>query len=112
MSELHSDNTLPKSMILRSKDEVKSLFDQGTFKRLKFVTLIFMKTELQKVGFFVTKRHGNAVRRNKVKRWLREIYRMNKNRYTGYTVVFLVNRPSRFSYNELSDDVLSGELRS
>ena len=111
MSELNSDNTLPKSLILRSRLEIKDIFETGTFKRLKFVTLVYMKTELQKAGFFVTKKYGNAVKRNKVKRWLREIYRQNKSVFEGYSIVFLVNRPQRFTYNDLADDILSRDLK-
>ena len=110
MSETLSDNTLPRSLILRSKDDIKQIFEKGTFKRLKYVTLIYMKTEQQKAGFFVTKKYGNAVKRNKAKRWLREIYRQNKPKYANYSIVFLVNKPHSFSYNELEKDILSRDI--
>lgn len=110
MLDYLKDNSLPKSLVLRSKKDIREIFENGTYKRLKIVTLVYMKTELQKAGFFVTKRHGNAVRRNKVKRWLREIYRTNKDKFSGYSIVFLVNKPIQFDFNDLSLDILNRDL--
>ncbi len=110
MSDSVLDNTLPKDIILRSKLEVTDLFDSGTFDRRKSVTLIFKESEQTMVGFFVSKRCGKAHDRNKIKRWLREIYRCNKNQFIGFKLIFLVNRPLRISFEEFRKIILSKAL--
>lgn len=50
------------------------------------------KTGMRRVGITVSSRVGNAVVRNRVKRWLREVVRTEKNVLCGMDVV-LVARP-------------------
>jgi ribonuclease P protein component len=106
------DNTLPKSIILRRRLEIKDLFDTGKFDRRKSVTLIFKESEQSMVGFFVSRRCGKAHDRNKIKRWLREIYRCNKENFKGYKVIFLVNRPLHLTFDQLQQKILEKPIES
>lgn len=90
---------------LRKSGEFKDVTQTGR----KFVTgsLVFFakETETRKLGLIVTKKIGNAVVRNKIKRKLRDIFRtvpaMNQNR--SY-VVIARQKSRQFSYQELKRD--------
>lgn len=65
-----------------------------------------LPSQSEMIGFFVNKRCGNAVKRNKIKRWMREIYRQNKSHFSGYKVILYTKRPLIYTYQELADDIL------
>ena len=75
-------DTLPRSAILRGRDTFASVFEQGQSTRsgrliVKF--LVAPSSERSVVAGFVLRRgSGNAVRRNRVKRLLREAYRLER----------------------------------
>lgn len=112
MSLRVTDNTLPKDIILRRRLEIKEIFDSGVFDRRRGLTLICKESEQSMVGFFVSKRCGKAHERNHIKRWLREIYRCNKNHFEGFKVIFLVQRPLNLTFGELRSVILDKALRS
>ena len=61
-----------------------------------------------RLGFTVGKKVGNAVMRNRVRRRLREIYRLHEDRLSpGYDVVVVARTRAAFStYRQLDDSFL------
>ena len=85
-----SDFKLPKEEKLKHKKEIALLFEKGKWKtcdNLRIMTLnLDMKPQEdfsfdhQKIGVSVSKKHfKRAHDRNRIKRLLRECYRLNKN---------------------------------
>ena len=76
--------TYPKNEKLKSKKLIDQLFSEGqsvsTFPlRLVYLSITFDDTVLAKTGVSVSKKNfKNAVDRNRIKRLLREAYRLNK----------------------------------
>ncbi|HEY5687116.1 MAG TPA: ribonuclease P protein component [Yeosuana sp.] len=79
--------TFNKKEKLKSKKLIDSLFSEGQSVSAYPLRLVFMPThfedgELFKTGVSVSKRHfKRAVDRNRIKRLLRESFRLNKSRY-------------------------------
>ncbi|HOO60561.1 MAG TPA: ribonuclease P protein component, partial [Candidatus Mcinerneyibacteriales bacterium] len=62
----------------KKKSQFEQVFEQGRKIRTEYFTIFFRKAKQKQVGIIVTKKHGNAVYRNRVKRLVRELYRTNK----------------------------------
>lgn len=72
----------PRTEKLKNKKEISLLFEQGkwfSYKELSIISLQKEDLDSPKVGVSVSKRFfKRAVDRNRVKRLLREVYRLNK----------------------------------
>lgn len=77
----------PQHEKLKSKKRIEQLFAEGKALTVFPLRLIYLKTTHQdntgnKTGVSVSKRlHKKAVTRNRIKRQLREAYRLNKPKY-------------------------------
>ena len=77
------DFSLPRAKILRGKKNFQHLFEgDAILFRAEYVNLrfrLFPKDEnLYQMGFIVKKRLGKAAKRNRVKRLLKEAFRLNQ----------------------------------
>jgi len=74
--------TLPKSHILSGRRNFEELFTGSSFLSYKDVNLRYAiypeAARKHLVGFIAPKKIGNAVQRNRTKRFLREAYRLNQ----------------------------------
>ena len=77
--------SFPRTDRLTSRRQFKTVYDQGCRVRGLTVTVFGLENRLGRcrVGFTVTRKLGNAVMRNRIKRILREVYRVNRLSKTG-----------------------------
>lgn len=85
---------LKKSEIVRGKKDFQKVYSQGKSYADKNIVLYVLHDEKYngKVGFAAGKKLGCAVVRNRVKRLLREAYRLCKNKISGDCAIILVGR--------------------
>jgi len=73
---------LPRKNILRGKDNFQRMFKEGIHFHAKTIDLKFLifpdSSEEFRIGFVASKRLGNAVKRNHIKRIMREAFRLNQ----------------------------------
>lgn len=73
------ENFTPEERISKKKDFLR-LYKTGKRYRGKYFILIYLLNELtfSRVAVVASKKLGNAVKRNRTKRWLRTLFRRNK----------------------------------
>lgn len=107
--------TLPKSERLKGKTAISALMTKGRWGRtaaLKYCCLKKEESEPNKIMVSVPKRlFKQAVRRNLLKRRLREVYRVRKHMARGIDILFLYNINEILSQEEIGkqvEDILHG----
>lgn len=72
--------TLSPQERIRKKEDFSRLYTQGRRYHGKYIILIYLSNsvDLSRMSAVVSKKHGNAVRRNRIKRQIRALFRMNK----------------------------------
>lgn len=97
---------------LKSKKAIEQLFTNGKAVTAYPLRLVYLKTEFEdgsilKTGVSVSKRlHKTAVARNRIKRLLREAYRLNKPHYfnnssTSYAFMILYLSKDATTFNKI-----------
>ncbi len=110
--------TYPKNEKLKSKKSIELLFSEGQSVskyplRLVYVENSFENEELIKFGVSVSKKYfKNAVDRNRLKRILRECYRLNKNIIQEsvdkpMAMMFFYQSKEVLSYQEINEKTIS-----
>ena len=108
--------TFGKEEKLKSKKQIEQLFAEGNIVKEFPVLMKFLKTDVNefpiKVAFSVPKKNFKlAVHRNRIKRLLRETYRLNKhillNNVEGkYVIMFIYTDKTEWNYNELEEKMI------
>jgi len=106
--------TYNKHEKLKSRKLIKQLFENGKAISIYPLRLIYLKVEhesnfLLQTGVSVSKRNFKlAVDRNRIKRMMREVYRLNKNMLyesldDKYIFMFIYLGKTEIEYNKLDD---------
>lgn len=102
---------MKKTEAIKLNKEFKSLYYRGGCFVSKRIVIYLRKNKFNKdinrLGLTVSKKIGNAVMRNKVRRRLKEIYRLNEDRLlSGYDLVIVARSTAAdASYFELDKDM-------
>lgn len=89
----------------------KRVYTQGEKFTGKYVVMYLLKTDTPDVsmGLSVSKRRGPAFKRNLIKRWIRESFRLSKNKAgVGFMVVFVARSKiaeSQTSFAKVNDEI-------
>jgi len=96
---------------LTKNHEFKRLYNKGKSVASKFVVIYCIRNgkDENKLGITVSTKLGGAVQRNRVRRRLKEIYRLNEHTLLkGYNIVLVARLRCRFArWNELEASVMS-----
>jgi len=80
---------------IRKRNDFLSLYKKGKRYRGKYFNLIYFSNSLNfsRMAVVVSKKIGNSVKRNKIKRWMRSLFRMNKNLLkNSFDIIFVVKK--------------------
>lgn len=107
----------PHQEKLKQKKEISELFERGKWKTSGNIRIVSFRKEENKgpkVGVSVSKRYfKKAVDRNRIKRLLRECYRLNREAFAAafgdnsVAMIFWVSSEKPHHYNEVLKDFLN-----
>ena len=98
---------------LKGSVDFKRVLRQGKYASSKNLA-VYVKAnnslvEENRLGICVSKKHGNSVVRNKLKRWAREVYRsFEQEILKGYNIVVLYRKGTdinKLDFNALKDEM-------
>ena len=98
---------------LKKNYEFKNVLNKGKFYKGKYVTIYIQKNNKEKniIGIAVSKKIAKANKRNRLKRLIRESYRLQKeNLLKGFNIVFIWNKGTQIkdvNYSVVSEDIIS-----
>ena len=106
------ENSLEKNLILKKRIEIADTLRRGKRFDCRTIRIILLPNpELKKfkVAFLVSKRLGReSVLRNKIKRWFREIFRVNKRYFPDQVQIIMTSQKpyTELDFSSLTNDFL------
>lgn len=98
------------TVTLKKNYEFRRLYSKGTSSAAPCLVFYCRKTRYpnNRIGFTVSNKVGNAVVRNRIRRRLREIYRLHEHEFSsGYDMVVVARmRAANADYHRLERDFL------
>lgn len=105
MDKKSSNFKLKKKEILRGNEKFNSIFKNGDKLSGHFVSIFYLRSESRKIGFVVAKKVKTAVMRNRFKRILREIYRLNKDKFPEKLEIILYAKGTNDNFSILQKEI-------
>jgi ribonuclease P protein component len=98
---------LDKNEIIRRSPSISAIFNQGRFKRGRSFDVAFKFGINRQAAFAATKRIRTAVARNRIKRRLREAYRLEKSRFNERVQLVLIGHENvaQMPFDDLRDEM-------
>jgi len=77
---------------IKKRQEFLSLYKKGNRYKGKYFNLVYFPNDLDysRMAVIVSKKIGNAVSRNKIKRWMRDLFRRNKDLLKDHLDILIV----------------------
>ncbi len=96
---------MKKKNVIKKYLEFKEILNLRKFKRNSLFTIYYRDNEINKtrVGILITKKHGNAVKRNLIKRQIRNIIDHSLDYKDSKDLIIVISKqynPNEFKRNE------------
>ncbi len=101
-------SNFPGYLRIRKSSEFKEVFEKGNKLNGEHYTLVYSENSLgfPRLGLVVGKKCGNVVKRNRIKRVLREVFRRNKSHFDALDLLIIARRKSEtLNYNEAEEEI-------
>lgn len=104
-------NKMNNTESLKKNNEFKRLFLKGKWYKGKYLVVYFLKNrlEINRLGIAVGSKKITIVERNRIRRVIRESYRINEERFNiGYDIVILWKGSEKeIKLSEIENDLLN-----
>ena len=104
---------MKKTDTIKKNYEFKNVFLKGKYFSGKYIEIFYMKNnkKINNIGIAISSKITNAVGRNKIKRLIKENYRLiEDNINLGYDIIFLWKKRqdiSNANYYNIKNDILN-----
>lgn len=99
---------------LKNSREFNPIYNKGTKIYTKYTIIFIQPTQIQKFGFVTSKKVGNAVKRNRIRRIFRSVIRTDIDKFkTNYSYIIVAKKNCledfyKLNYSLLKKDILNG----
>ena len=91
---------------LKKQKDFDFVFNKGIRSYSKTITLLYVKSKDLKFGISLSKKHGKAVLRNRIKRIIRAAFKSYiKNIKEGYYIVLLPKVSDNYNFFDIKKDI-------
>ena len=91
---------------LKKQTDFQKLFGRGKRAFSPSLTLLYRSSEKMSMGLSVGKKHGKAVKRNRIKRLLREAFRAEMDGMNGvYSIILVPKVAEKYSLKTYRDHI-------
>lgn len=91
---------------LKKEKDFNLVFGKGKRLYSRNLTLLYLKSDQLKVGYAVSKKHGGSVKRNRIKRLLRESFRSFTPTITqNFFFIFIPKVKENYCLEEIKNDM-------
>lgn len=91
---------------LKRESDFNKIFSKGKRVYAKSLAMLYIKSDKLKIGYSVSKKHGKAVTRNRVKRLLRAAASQAfKDSQAKINVVFMPKVSEKYEYERFKEDM-------
>ena len=103
---------MKKTETLKKNYEFKYVLTKGNYYSGKYIEAFYIKNNLNinKIGIAISTKYAKAVKRNYLKRIIRESYRLNEEKAgIGNSVIFLIKKKSNIdeiTFERIKNDVI------
>lgn len=112
MHEVFEKKDMKNTEMLKKNYEFRLVLTKGSYYSGKCIEAFYIKNNLKinKIGIAIKTKLGKAVKRNHLKRLIRENYRLNEEKVEGgKSIVFLAKKGlniSQITFEEVENDIL------
>ena len=91
---------------IKKQTDFQKLFSKGKRAFSPSLTLVYQKAEHMRMGISVGKKHGKSVQRNRIKRLIREAFRLNQDKMKGtYSFIIIPKVREEYSFDTFTRDL-------
>ncbi len=91
---------------IKKQAEFQRLFNKGKRAFSPTLTMLYRPAEKTGMAISIGKRHGKSVQRNRIKRLVREAFRLNLDKIQGnYAFVFIPKVKEEYSFQAFERDL-------
>ncbi|MFH1416363.1 MAG: ribonuclease P protein component [Elusimicrobiota bacterium] len=97
----------------RLSEKTSYVIENGQRLKEKSIIVYYLENEFPALTIVVGKKVGKSVKRNKLKRWTREIFRNEKNRMKEFGIVVVYKPGSeKMIYSEIQENLMKLWLKA